>query len=731
MRIEELHVKGFGKWQDALFRFAPGINLFEAPNEAGKSTLLQAIFAALYGMKRDYVKTTRYLPEYEKYRPWHLGEYETIITYTLAGKTYRLHRTLHKEREQTRLFLLPDWTELTDVYHEDRRKERDFLERHLGLTRTMFTDVTWIKREPLSASEHLLPALKGDAEADDATPVVRQLLEELEREAGAIGVKERAENTLLGKAASLAAQKEQELMQAQSMWQEVAQLTRQIADWEAQKSAGEQRKMRVQRKKELAVQREAAWQERWRRSYVLPDEQGWAWWMETAASEAERALHERSKAAITDALKEPNPALHDREQEIQAQWEKVNADYQRGLQIRREWENAHFQLAQAAVSQAATGGRRSQRSRARKSYTTWFFAIACLFAGMGAISLMFAEWTNGAVACALAVLSALIALAARRRQSGARTKERGLSEWETLHGETERLGDQLAQLLQVWGVADWDSFLQMREKLREEHHANELAKSAVQAGSQERADAILRDWGERLRECLNEERPQWEQELQASEDELQQAEQEFQHLREQIARAQGQLEARDGVSLAKAQSEYDAAVREVRELQMRREALRLAGDTLREAAATWNRDISAAVSDTASQVMTQLSGGVYQQIRLDPREGFRIRLLEPKTRQVLEQEQFSTGTQDQLYFAQRIALFTHFSEQTEPLPLFLDDHFVHYDQQRLEQALDYVAMLSEQHQIFLFTCMQREGAYLQPLLSSANRHALHRLALSR
>ena len=731
MNIEELHVKGFGKWRDVTFRFAPGINLFAAPNESGKSTLLQAIFASLYGMKRDYVKTTRYLPEYEKYRPWHQAEYETVITYQLSGKTYRLHRTLQKEREQARIFLLPDWTELTDVYQEDRRKERDFVERHLGLTRSLFTDVTWIKREPLASGEHLLPVLQGSGEAEEATPVVRQILEELERETGAIGVKERAENTLLGKAASLAAQKEQELLQAQAAWSEVSQLTRQIAVWEQEKSAEEQRKKRVQRKKQQALEREAVWRERWQQSYVDPDEQGWEWWETTALSPKELSIHKQAREELARVTAGKNEELSDWKDQhhLHSEWEQISADYQRGLELRRERETAHQQLVLSSASETLpdVGGRR-QRVQQRRSYAPWLWIAAWLFTGMSATSWLFQEWTNGAVLFAVAVLSALLAVIASRKPLGSGQSRRKPSEWQQWQQEAERLDAAIAQLLQKWGAKDWESFLEVRDAMRDQLHAVALQQSSTQVGRQEETAAIVRKWAEGVREFLLEEQQEWQQELQNCQEEELQIEQKLQQLREQIARARGQLEARDGISLAKAQSEYEAALLGVKQLQMRREALKLAADALREAATTWNRDLSRAVSAQASQLMEWITGGVYRDVRLDPREGFRVRLLEPQSQQVVEQEQCSTGTQDQLYFAQRLALFAHVSNQTEPLPLFLDDHFVHYDQKRLEQALRCIAELGEQHQVFLFTCTDREQMFLQPLFADSNRHAIHRLA---
>lgn len=49
MRIEYLHLDGFGTLADVDFAFEPGFNLILGPNEAGKSTLQQAILAMLYG----------------------------------------------------------------------------------------------------------------------------------------------------------------------------------------------------------------------------------------------------------------------------------------------------------------------------------------------------------------------------------------------------------------------------------------------------------------------------------------------------------------------------------------------------------------------------------------------------------------------------------------------------------------------------------------------------------
>lgn len=730
MRINELQLKGFGKWQNTVFHFAPGINLFYAPNEAGKSTLLQGILAALYGMKRDYVKTTRYLPEYEKYRPWHQGEYETVVTYQLAGKTYRLHRSLLKEREQARLFLDPEWTELTDVYQEDRRKERNYVEKHLGLGRSLFADVTWIRREPLTAGEHLMPALK--AETEEANPVIRKILGELDREVSTIGKKERAENTLLGRAATLVAQKEQELRHAESISHEVGKLSRLIADWEMERVKQEQQRQRLLQAREHWAKKEEEWQKRWQLSYTAPDEQQWAWWENSARTQEERSLHVKTRHALSGLqtnrqnelfVKPSNSVQIEQRRELA----DIQHDYEQGIRLRRQWEEAHMELARQAAASRLSMGR---ETRQPTGGTAWPWAVAVVLAGIGCISFLFDQAGSGGIAMLLAFITAGFGWWMKSKSKAPRkTKDDAISEeWQNIQGEISQLDEKLGMLLRKWEVHDWNAFVERKEELHHQQRFHESERLTSELAKKEEESTLLQEWGSQVRICLKREKEAWESERTNWQTELSRSEERLQQIREQIAKASGQMEAHEGVFVAQARSEYEEAVMSLEQLQSRREALQLARDMLQEALAEWNRDVSPAVNQQASMVMDKISGGAYREVRLDPREGFAVRVLEPGRKHILEQEQCSTGTQDQLTFAQRLALLHHVSQQTEPLPLFLDDHFVHYDQDRLERALTYLLELGEQHQIFLFTCVEREQLFLAKWLRANERHAIHQLA---
>ncbi|GED58474.1 AAA family ATPase [Brevibacillus formosus] len=730
MKMEELVLVGFGKWQDASFRFAPGINLFYAPNESGKSTILQGIFAALYGMKRDYVKTTRYLPEYEKYRPWQSGSYETIITYKLAGKTYRLHRQLTKEREEARLFLDPEWTELTDLYLEDRRKERNFIEKHTGLTRSLFTDLTWIRREPLQAAEHLIPTFTT---VEEANPAVQQILADLDREVALIGKKERAENTLLGKAATKVAQKEQEKEIAKAAWRTISQLTLQIAEATEECQQLELRRSRLQQRLDRSIGQAKALQERWQRSHAPVSQQDWAWWEQTARSEAELVIHEEARRGFTQ-VNMPSVAV----QQSADQLIPLQHDYEKGAQLLKQREALHIRLATLAVSalsttprSAASRSTRQSNQAKRKRGAALMWSGAGILSVLGLIGFMSGHPVLGGISVTAALLLFGFGVFLLRAGAGAgRAKQTAdhdtVQETQRVQAEIASIDAEIAALVQRWGASNWDTFLERREELlkatskqQSEELLSEMAKTKQEA-------ELSASWGETLRTLLDQEKNVLETEQGKLRIELVEMEERLQELREQIARGNGEMAVHESLSLSRATDELAEAQAALRQLQNKRDALQLAREMLQEAVGEWQRDSTPAVNQQASEIIEHITGGAYRDVRLDPREGFAIRLLAPTKQMVLEQDQCSTGTIDQLYLAQRLAL-VHHAKQSEPLPLFFDDHFVHYDEERLRRTLDYVAMLAEEHQVFLFTCHERELRMLAPLLRQEKRHAVHRI----
>lgn len=81
-------------------------------------------------------------------------------------------------------------------------------------------------------------------------------------------------------------------------------------------------------------------------------------------------------------------------------------------------------------------------------------------------------------------------------------------------------------------------------------------------------------------------------------------------------------------------------------------------------------------------------------------------------RKVFIDSSLSKGAQDQLYFALRFAMIDLiFKEET--IPVFLDEPFVRYDEERLRSTLEYLHEVEHNRQIFIFTCHEREVRLLR------------------
>ena len=58
------------------------------------------------------------------------------------------------------------------------------------------------------------------------------------------------------------------------------------------------------------------------------------------------------------------------------------------------------------------------------------------------------------------------------------------------------------------------------------------------------------------------------------------------------------------------------------------------------------------------------------------------------------------------YFALRLAMVQCMSENSESIPMVLDDPFANYDDDRLMNAMQLLAETGARHQVLLFTCRE-------------------------
>ena len=106
------------------------------------------------------------------------------------------------------------------------------------------------------------------------------------------------------------------------------------------------------------------------------------------------------------------------------------------------------------------------------------------------------------------------------------------------------------------------------------------------------------------------------------------------------------------------------------------------------------------LNEKASAIIREITGGKYTKLVTD--EKLHVSLVTDE--KLVEIEQVSRGTVEQIYLALRMAVGELLCE--EEMPVILDDVFAYYDEERMLQTLKWLK--AHKKQVLLFTCQKRE-----------------------
>ncbi len=153
---------------------------------------------------------------------------------------------------------------------------------------------------------------------------------------------------------------------------------------------------------------------------------------------------------------------------------------------------------------------------------------------------------------------------------------------------------------------------------------------------------------------------------------------------------------------AEIEEEIAQVANEVDRLEKLRTSMELARDILSEVAQNYHRNVVPFINSVLSGTMKRITNKRYSDVCLNP-DDMSLNLILPEIETLGSADVLSLGTQEQLYLLLRIALARLLCQNSETVPLLLDDPFVHFDQSRMTSMLSYLADLSKENQILLFT----------------------------
>jgi uncharacterized protein YhaN len=298
-----------------------------------------------------------------------------------------------------------------------------------------------------------------------------------------------------------------------------------------------------------------------------------------------------------------------------------------------------------------------------------------------------------------------------------------------LREQADVVSDEVRRALDTWGVPSLEALLarqtagraaqtrrqtavhvldgllggQSREALADAHRQAVLDLGALQA-QREDPDLALR----RLDAAA----------FQRLQLDAQQRRQALEEAKAAVQRLEGRLAGRSPhEALARVEEELAETEARLGRQQRQVQALRLAYDVLDRAHRATIVPGRARLEELASGYVRRLSSGAYDRIAVNEDTlAPRVWVGPPKEWAEVSEREIGSGGVDQCYLALRLSLVDLLADGRRP-PLFLDDPFLAYDDERQTSALAFLRDLARGRQIFLFTCRTAYDQYADHIVA--------------
>ena len=706
MHIHQLAAT-FGRLENAVLDLSPGLNIIEAPNEGGKSTWTAFLRVMLYGLNtRDRSPQA----DKRKYLPWSGSAMEGRMSLTAGGEDLTILRRTARANSPLGAF---------SALYTGSSESVPWLtaancgEELLGVPQEVYERSAFIRQSGMAvdhsdALEQRISALITTGEEDTSyTAAAERLHRQLTR---------RRANRTTG----LIPQLERECGELRSLLDQIAGLETEASTCREQQVRLEARETELRR--QLALH-DAADRAREIREALAARE---AW--EQAQKNVEKLQAEVRSLPSRSELEALRGGLESLSLDEDA---AVDAAREAG-QAKAAWEEAERQLS---ASPAPT---LSDMSPAPPRAGMLLPLLALTVGVLAAVLLSLAgSWTGGGAAgCGILLLGILAntLLTQNRRARWAaeqavlhRKREQEAEAYTIIKEKTDAAREawQRASAMAEAAETRWQQGLaramdqvrvfqpqvsDVEDALNAVEGALSRRLAAERAGREAEAAALR--W-ELRRGAAGEDLPQTAERPVLSRSQLQTElsanTTRLEELRRRLHTAQGQIQALGDSAQLRADLEEKEGAR--RSLQEEYDAISLAAQTLEAANLSLQRRFSPALGEKSAEIFTKLTQGKYNKVLLNKE-------LAPSAQEkdsLLPREAFqlSQGTADQLYLAVRLAICDLVLPQDKGAPLVLDDALVTFDDDRMAAALLYLSQLAQKRQILLFTCQNREAAFLR------------------
>ncbi|BCR04739.1 nuclease SbcCD subunit C [Desulfuromonas versatilis] len=696
MILRSLELKHFGKYAERTVEFRRGMNLVIGPNEAGKSTLVEAVPAVLFGLRNK-----------ERYRPWgRQGNSEAALVLEGRQGTVRIERDLSSDRVSLQ--------ERDDLYHDlysfdgkasplGRSSERtEYLEQ---LTRLFGVAEEEVFRASLYFGQGSLEVsgqgglaakikalLSGFVEVD-YDRVLESLAEDhfaitRENPWGKDKTKDRELEEVRGRLAELEGhwkEAQQGLRDLEGLRLELAGLDASLENDRAEFAQGEKYLAWIRRQWQLLEKKESL-----NRDFTRVNRESEK--VTDLEARRQQLQQQLAKTGLPHPMPADLPQLLTEAEKVRKEMVRLSGE---AAPLREQllacgpppWKLSALLTGLLAGAGGSLGWWRAE----------WIKPLA-LGAGVGAAGVWgLYLWRAVQRRAERSRLSGQLQVFEQQREA-AQARLAGLDERFEGLGlspsavEIVKMQKNLERHLQLCKeMSDAQSALKVLEKSEELRRDRDslTREMAVIDERMEKERALLQG-----RHLTPEELPEAEEKLQALGTSIREREQRLLALSRKEAELQGALG-----DLQQIEDEGERLREREKQLVRRRSALVLAYDVLSGAVKDFRNTYLERFSREIGEYLAVVTCGNYTEVHLD--EDFNLSL-KGRNGQWQPVEHFSRGTADGVYLAVRLALTRQLSSGRQ-LPLLMDDPLVNFDSGRQSEALKALENLSREHQVIFLS----------------------------
>lgn len=155
--------------------------------------------------------------------------------------------------------------------------------------------------------------------------------------------------------------------------------------------------------------------------------------------------------------------------------------------------------------------------------------------------------------------------------------------------------------------------------------------------------------------------------------------------------------------ISKLEEKYYNLVEKKKELEKLNKSMEIAKEILNSSYEIMKDTVTPKFTKNLSMNISKITNGKYENVRFDDEKGL---IVENELGEYITAEKLSVGTIEELYLSLRLSMIEDLSE--EKMPIFLDEAFAYFDDDRIKNFLTYINEKYPDRQFIIFTCTNRE-----------------------